>query len=136
MKPSIKAVLVALVFAVPAFLTEPHGPLGGFWAPSADMPQATGIQAPLFMILGIAEAVAFGLGISFLLFGYSTIHDRAPMSASLARAAHLSIFWLLANWWAHDSLHVHNGMELNGLLAIEYGVHVTLILAGVTLARF
>jgi hypothetical protein len=136
MKPPTKAVIITLVFAMVGFLTEPHGPLGGFWAPSPDMPPATGIQTPLFMVLGIAEALAFGLGISFLLFGYSTMRDTAPVSASMARAAHLSIFWLLANWWAHDSLHVHNGMNLNGLLAIEYGFHVTLILAGVTLARF
>lgn len=136
MKPPIKVVLVALIAACIAFLTESHGPLGGFWAPSPDMPQATGIQTPLFMILGISEALGLGLGVAFLLFGYSTIRATAPVSPALARAAHLSIFWLLANWWAHDSLHIHNGMNLNGLLAIEYAFHVTLILAGVMLARF
>jgi hypothetical protein len=42
----------------------------------------------------------------------------------------------MANWWPHDSLHLHNGLALNGLLGIEYGFHVTLMLAGVILAYF
>jgi len=76
------------------------------------------------------------LGVSFLLFGYSTLKAKVPVSASLTRAAHLSIAWLLINWWAHDSLHEHNGINLSGLLGIEYGFPVTLIIAGVILARF
>jgi hypothetical protein len=88
------------------------------------------------MILGAAEAVAFGVGVSFLLFGYSTLKAVIPVSATMTRAAHLSIAWLLINWWAHDSLHHHNGMNLNALLGIEYAFHVTLIVAGVILVRF
>ena len=42
----------------------------------------------------------------------------------------------LVNWWAHDSLHLHNGMDLSGLLRIEYAFHMTLIAAGLTLAWF
>ena len=136
MKAPMKVVIVTLVVGVLGFLTEAHGPLGGFWAPSPTIPQAAGVQVPLFMILGAAEALALGLGVSFLLFGYSTLKANAPVSASLTRAAHLAIAWLLINWWAHDSLHQHNGMNLNGLLGIEYTFHVTLIVAGVILTRF
>jgi len=136
MKTSTKVVLVTVVLAIAAFVTESNGPLGSFWAPSPDVPQPVGIQLPLFMFLGVAEALAFGLGVSFLLFGYSALKASAPVSAGLARGAHLAISWLLINWWAHDSLHIHNGMNLAGLLGIEYAFHVTLIIAGITLARF
>jgi len=136
MKPPMKVVIVTLLLGILAFLTESNGPLGGFWAPSPEVPRAVGVQLPLFMILGAAEALAFGLGVSFLLFGYSTLKANVPVSAPMTRAAHLSIAWLLINWWAHDSLHQHNGMNLNGLLGIEYGFHVTLIIAGVILLRF
>jgi hypothetical protein len=89
------------------------------------------------MLLGAAEALAFGLGVSFLLFGYPTLKANVPVvSAPLTRAAHVSIAWFLGNWWAHDSLHFHNGMNLNGLLGIEYGFHFTLMIAGVILLRF
>lgn len=136
MKTRTKVVIVTLVVGILGFLTEPHGPLGTFWAPSPTIPQATGVQVPLFMVLGAAEALAFGLGVSFLLFGYSTLKGNFPVSARMARAAHVSVAWLLINWWAHDSLHLHNGMDLSGLLRIEYAFHITLIIAGAILARF
>lgn len=136
MKTPTKVVIVTVLLGIVGFLTEPHGPLGGFWPPSPDVPQAVGVQLPLFMILGAAEALACGLGVAFLLFGYPTLKAQGSVSAPLTRAAHLAIAWLLINWWAHDSLHLHNGMNLNGLLAIEYGFHITLMIAGVTLARF
>ena len=136
MKTSTKVVLVTLVLGIAAFLTEPHGPFGGFWAPTPTAAVATGIQVPLFMFLGALEAVTFGLGVSFLLFGYSALKAQGSASTALTRGAHLAISWLLINWWAHDSIHLHNGMELNGLLRIEYGFHVTLIIAGLTVARF
>ena len=136
MKTSAKVVTLTLLLGFAAFVTEPHGPLGSFWAPSPDAPAAVGIQVPLFMILGIVEALAFGLGVSFLFFGRSLLKAQGTASESLTRGAHLAISWLLLNWWAHDSLHLHNGMRLNGLLMIEYGFHVTLIIAGITLARY
>ena len=37
-------------------------------------------------------------------------------------------------WWPHDNLHLHNGMDMQGLLFIEYGFHVTLIIAAGALA--
>jgi len=99
------------------------------------VPEAVGIQLPLFMLLGMIEALVFGLGIAFLVFGASMV-NQFKVLPGLARAAHLSISWVMINWWAHDSLHLHNGMELSGLLKIEYGFHITLILAGIILARF
>ena len=136
MKVSPKVVVITLLVAILGFLTEANGPLGMFWAPGSDMPTPAGAQVPLFMLLGAAEALALGVSVSFLLFGYSSLKMNATVSPSLTRATHLSIVWLLGNWWAHDSLHQHNGMNLSGLLRIEYGFHITLIIAGLMLVRF
>ena len=136
MKASPKVVVITLLVAAIGFLTEANGPLGTFWAPAADMPSPAGAQIPLFMLLGVAEALALGVAVSFLLFGYRALRMNATVSPSLARGTHLSITWLLGNWWAHDSLHQHIGMNLSGLLRIEYGFHITLIIAGMTLVRF
>jgi len=130
-----KIIVTTLVVGVLAFLAEPNGPAGVFWRPSPMVPEAVGIQLPLFMLLGMIEALVFGLGIAFLVFGASMV-NQFKVLPGLARAAHLSISWVMINWWAHDSLHLHNGMELSGLLKIEYGFHITLILAGIILARF
>ena len=132
----VKWLVVTLVLAVIAFFASPNGPLGGFLSPSADFPQPTDAQLPLFILLSVAEALAFGLGISFLIFGYPLVQTILPESNGLTLGAHLSIAWLLFSWWPHDSLHVANGLNLSGLLAIEYGFHVTLMVAGVILAYF
>ncbi|MGH7273459.1 MAG: hypothetical protein ACREIQ_03225 [Nitrospiria bacterium] len=136
MKPRVKVLITTLVLGITAFLAAPNGPLGAFWAPHPSVPEATGVQIPLFVIQGVVEALAFGLGVSFLIFGYPLVKAIGPASAAMTRAAHLSIAWFLINWWPHDSLHIHNGLELNGLLAIEYGFHITLIIGGLILAYF
>jgi len=132
----IKWLVVTLVLAVIAFLASPNGPLGGFWRPSADFPQPTDAQLPLFILLNVAEVLAFGFGISFLIFGYPLMQTILPASKGLTLAAHLSIAWLLLSWWPHDSLHVANGLNLNGLLIIEYVFHVTLMITGAILVYF
>lgn len=132
----IKWLVATLVLAVIAFVASPNGPLGGFWRPSADFPQPTDAQLPLFILLNVAEALAFGFGIAFLIFGYPLMQTILPASKGLTLAAHISIAWLLFSWWPHDSLHVANGMNLNGLLAIEYVFHVTLMVAGAILVYY
>ena len=37
------------------------------------------------------------------------------------------------SWWPHNNLHIHNGMDLQGLLYIECGFHFTLMIAGIVL---
>ena len=130
------ALMLAVCLAVLAVLANPSGPLGFFWRPSPHMPEPTGLLLPLGILLKVAEGLAFGGGIAFLIFGYPLVRSVAPASMTLARAAHVSIAWLLLNWWPHDSLHIHIGMDLGGLLALEYVFHITLMVAGIILARF
>ncbi|MEW5939291.1 MAG: hypothetical protein AB1750_06505 [Chloroflexota bacterium] len=132
----VKWLIATLALAAIAFLSSPSGPLGSFWRPSPDVPPPAGAQLLLFLLLNVAEALAFGMGVSFLVFGYPAVQRVLPRAKGLAFAAYLSIVWLLANWWPHDSLHIANGTNVGGLLAIEYAFHVTLIVAGAILATF
>ena len=136
MSTGLKVTIVTVVAGVVTFLASPNGPLGTFWAPTPDLQAPTGFQVPLFMLLGAAESLVFGLGLSFLIFGYPWVQAVTPASKVRTIAAYLSIAWLLMNWWPHDSLHIHNGLALNGLLAIEYGFHFTLMIAGLIMAEF
>ena len=137
-QPKIRGKVIALtiVLAVLAFLASPNGPLGGFLRPSPDEPMPTGGQLPFFIGMNLAEVITFGFGVSFLIFAFPLVRAIAPASQTLTRLAHISIAWLLLNWWPHDSLHIHNGMNLNGLIAIEYGFHFSLMVAGAILAYF
>jgi hypothetical protein len=51
-----------------------------------------------------------------------------------AWAMYLCIGWLMVSWWPHDNLHIHNGDNLQGLLYIEYGFHMTLMISAIVLA--
>ncbi len=130
------AVAVTIVLGVLAFLSGPNAPLGVFWRPNPALPSPSAAQLPFFMLLSAAEAITFGLGIAFLFFGYPMVRAVHPAGTTLTRLAHLSIAWLLFSWWPHDSLHLHVGFNLGGLLAVEYAFHITLMIAGVILAYF
>lgn len=128
MKPWVKVFLVTALVAVPAMA------LGQvIWPPAADSPEPTAGQLPFFIFLAAVEAITFGLGVSFLLFGFGPLR-RAVGSSGRAWAMYLSIGWLLVSWWPHDNLHLHHGLDLQALLYIEFGFHVTLMAAGLVLA--
>ena len=90
---------------------------------------------PFFVVLGLVESLAFGAGIAFLVFGFPLI-ARTGVSSSAAWGGYLGIAWSLVNWWAHDGFHRVNGLKFGGLLWIEYGFHVTLILGGLLAVYF
>ncbi len=136
-RPLNRYLLVGVPVTALAFLASPNGPLGGFWAPAAGTPQPTGALLPLFILLNLAQAMAFGGGIAFLLFGYEQVNGIVSASPRLTRAAHLSIAWLLINWFPHSSLHMHLGeSDLASVVAVEYVFHLTAIIAGGILALF
>jgi hypothetical protein len=129
MKPWVKVALVTALFAVPAMA------LGQvIWPPAPGGPEPTAGQLPFFILLAVFEALTFGLGVSFLLFGFAPLKRAVGGSAWRTWAIYLSVGWFLVSWWPHDNLHIHNGDDLQGLLYIEYGFHVTLMLAGIVLA--
>ena len=116
----IGVVVVGTVFAfVSSQLLWPPPP--GF-NPSASL-------LPFFVVLGVVEALAFGAGVAFLIFGFPLI-ARTGVGSLAAWGGYLGIAWSLVNWWAHDGFHRVNGLHLAGLLWIEYSFHVTLILGG------
>lgn len=129
MKPWVKVFLVTVTLAVPAMM---FGSI--IWPPAEGGPDPTAGQLPFFIFLAACEAIALGLGVSFLAFGYGPIRQAAGSSTLWAWLVYISIGWLLVSWWPHDNLHIHNGSDLQGLLYIEYGFHMTLMTAGVILA--
>ena len=128
MKTWVKVLIITVVVAIPAFLL---GPI--IWPPADMGVGPTAGQLPFFLFLAAFEAITFGLGVSFLLFGMPIVRRVAAGSKLRAWAMYLSIGWLMVSWWPHDNLHMFNGMDLQGLLYIEYGFHLTLMVAGLVL---
>jgi hypothetical protein len=89
---------------------------------------------PYFLFLAVGDALLLGLGVSFLLFGFPVMRKVSPDSKLRAWTMYLSIGYLMVSWWPHLNLHAHNGLNLQGLLYIDYFFHLPLEIAGVALA--
>jgi hypothetical protein len=129
MKTRVKVAIVTTLVAVPALL------MGPVLFPPADIGvEPTAAQIPHFLFLAVGDALLLGLGVSFLLFGFPVMRNVSPDSKLRAWAMYLSIGYLMVSWWPHLNLHASNGMDLGGLLLIDYFFHLPLEVAGVVLA--
>ena len=128
MKTQWKILLITLIAGIPAFLLGP-----AIWPPSPEV-QPTQAQLPFLIVLSAIEALVFGFGIAFIVFGWNLVKQIDPGKGKAAGAMYVSLAWLLVSWWPHDNLHIHNALNVSGLIAIDYLFHVTLMLAGLALA--
>ena len=129
MKPWMKVLAVTVIVAAPAIILGPV-----IWPPADFGPEPTGSQLPFFLLLALMESILLGLGISFLAFGLPVMRRISADLKFRAWAMYLSIGWLMVSWWPHDNLHMHTGIDLQKLLYIEYGFHVTLMVCAIVLA--
>ena len=74
MKPWMKVLAVTVLVAAPAMMLGPV-----IWPPAEVGPEPTAGQFPFFLFLAAFEALTFGLGVSFLLFGFAPL--KRPLAA-------------------------------------------------------
>lgn len=129
MNTKTKTILITLVVAIPAFLLAPM-----LWPMSSDMGDPTAAQLPFFIVLSVIESLAFGLGIAFIIVVLPKVRALAEPLRTPALRIFWATAWSVASWWPHDNFHKMNGENLQGLLYIEYGFHVTLILSALVIA--
>jgi hypothetical protein len=129
MKTKIKVAAIAIAVAVPAFLLSPV-----LFPPAEGGPTPTSSQMAHLLFLGATDAALLGLGVAFLIFGLPVLRRVSPDSKARAWAMYLSIGYLMVSWWPHLGMHASNGLDLQGLLVIDYVFHLPLEIAGVVLA--
>ncbi|WP_224284448.1 hypothetical protein, partial [Streptomyces sp. LS1784] len=125
------AVFCVLVFA------------GGAWATTDVLfpgsTDVTGVPAPynaLFRLLYLCENLAFGAGIVYLTSGFEAVL-RLGRPRRLSLPAHLSITWLLVNWWPQDNLYrLTKATDWPREAALVFAFNVPLMLAALVLVRF
>ena len=118
----VKVLIVTLLVTIPAFL------LGHvIWHPVGMAPSPG--QMPFFMVVSLFESLALGLGVSFLVFGLPLVRSVSAGSRLRAWLMYLGLGWALVSWWPHGNLHMSNGDNMQRLLYIEYGFHVTLVIS-------
>jgi len=129
MKTRTKAAIITTLIAIPALF------LGPVIFPPADVGvEPTAAQIPFFMFLGLTDALLLGVGVSFLIFGLPVLRRVSPDSKARAWAMYLSIGYLTVSWWPHLGMHASNGLDLQGLLVIDFLFHLPLEIAGAVLA--
>jgi len=129
MKTWLKILLVTLLFGIPAFILGPT-----VWPMSSDWPVPTPQQFPFFVLIAVFDSLTFGLGIAFIFFGWPIVRRMARGSGSLTWVLYIIIAFLLVASWFHDNLHGGIGTDMQGLLYIEYGFHVSQMFGGAILA--
>jgi len=125
----IKVLLITLLFGGAAFAL---GPI--IWPPNLHNPVPNAAQLPFFIVLAVLEALTFGLGVAFVAFGLPLVRRLGRGSPPFTWTMFVGIAWLMLSWWPHDKMHLHNGLELSGLIVIEYAFHASLMITGVVLA--
>ena len=125
MKEKIIFIIFSVAFSLMAFMLTPIQWLSNDTAMGT--PPAN-LLLPFMLVTGF-EALAFGVGMAFLVLYWEKGAGR--------RWAFLSVVWALISWWPHDNLHrsLPNG-DFAGLLYIEIGFHITVIIAGLIIAYY
>lgn len=127
--PIPHAAAVTFAITVASLLVHPFGPYGFFWPPSPLCPVPRDWQLPFFAFVAIVEAGAFGAGWAFLIWGkrYINLMFDVPWRRNVV---YICTAWQLLNWYPHDSLHMHIGVDLTNMIFMEIGFHVTLVISG------
>jgi hypothetical protein len=128
MNPWLKALLVTLIVAVPAFV------LGPVLFPPAEVGiELAAGQIPYFILLAAWDAVFLGLGVAFLLFGMPVLRKVSPDSSVRAWVMYFCIGFLTVSWWPHLNMYASNGIDFQGLPSIDYGFSVLLMISAAAL---
>jgi hypothetical protein len=128
MRTRTKVAAITLLVAIPAFAAGPV-----LFPVSPQVPDPSPLQLPFLLVLAVVEALLLGLGVAFAIYGWPAVREAVP-SRRLAVATHVSLVWLMANWWAHTGLHLQNGTDLDGLIFIDYAFHLPIVAASLTVA--
>jgi hypothetical protein len=118
----IKGVLITLVVTIPAFFVGHYIIWPWIMAPTPG-------QMPFYMAESFIEALALGVGVTFLVFALPVVRRVEPELRLRAWLLYLSIGWALVNWWPHGNLHMSTAGNMQALLYIEWGFHVTLAIS-------
>lgn len=130
MRTMFKAALIVVASATFGLLFSPFGPIGVLvWPEPNNAVVPTAMQGVLLLGYTLLGAIAMGLALAYLVLGWGYTKRTFAGRPRLAALVHVSVVWILGNFWVHDNLHIVNGLNIDGLIAIDYSFHSTIMLA-------
>jgi hypothetical protein len=130
MKKIIIVILITLIFGIISFILSPI-----LWQSSPDLIPPNNLL-PYYIFISAIESLTFGFGIAFIYIAWPNLKKVPNKDKTRTYLAFISLLWLLISWWPHDNFHRMNGMNLQGLIYIEYGFHLTIIIASLILTYY
>src|ERR1700716_2719827 len=108
MNLNLRVAAVVVVVSAAAFASSM-----ALWPPTPGFAPPPSLM-PFFVGLGVAESLAFGLGVAFLIFGWRLVRETGVGSFA-AWGGYLGMAWSLVNWGCDDGFHRGTGVEIRGL---------------------
>lgn len=126
-----RSIIVTIAVAVPAFaITLLARPAGAPMPPDSIL--------PLFAVYFLAESLAFGAGVAYVIKSRRTLFG--PRMPALTRAVAWCVAYLLLAPWPHDYLHslvhISGVFDWPALVGIEYAFHFGVVPIGVVVAAY
>ncbi|MFH8381576.1 amino acid adenylation domain-containing protein [Kitasatospora sp. NPDC018058] len=125
-----------VLFCVLVFASAAWGMSFALFPGSTDV---TGVPTPynaLFELLYLCENLAVGAGVVYLAIGFEAVL-RLGRPYRLSVLTHLSITWLLVNWWPQDNLYrLTRATDWPREAAMVFAFNVPLMLAALVVIRF
>jgi hypothetical protein len=119
---------LTVVIGSVAFVTGPK-----IWPMAHEVPMPPANLLPAYIVFAAVEALAFGFAIAFALLGWPAIRDLRLGAGWLNRLLFVTLIWFMGNWWFHDNLHMHIGVDMRRLVYVEYGFHGSMLACAVIL---
>ena len=120
--------VLTLVIGAVAFITGPK-----IWPMAYEVPMPPPNLLPAYIAFAAVEALAFGFAAAFALLGWPAIRDLRLGAGWLNRLLFVTLIWFMGNWWFHDNLHMHIGVDMRRLVYVEYGFHGSMLACAVIL---
>ena len=124
-----QVLLTTFVIGGAAFFTGPM-----IWPMGPEIPMPPPNLLPAYIVVSAIEALAFGFAVAFAVFGWPAIRDLRIGMPWLNKLLFVTLCWFMGNWWIHDHLHMQVGLDMNRLIYVEIGFHMSMLACGVTLA--
>ena len=93
-------------------------------------------ENPFLVLPAVVEAAVFGVGIAFAASAWPAMREAAPAHRREARAAYWGASWLLLTWVFADTLTFHVGHPALDAVLSSHAYHLTMVLAGLAIARY
>lgn len=123
-----RMLVLTVVIGAAAFITGRK-----IWPMGHDVPMPPANLLSTYIAFAAVEALAFGFAAAFALLGWPVIRDLPLGPRWFNKLLFVTLVWFMGNWWFHDNLHMHIGLDMHRLIYIEYGFHGSMLACAVIL---